>query len=447
MKTFLLKIFPRPLLSAYHLFLSWLAAFWYGHPSEELVVIGVTGTNGKSTVVNLIAQILHSSGQKVGLTSTINYGVWGEERLNTFKMTMPGRFFLQKQLRNMVAAGCRYAIIESTSEGVLQHRHRHIHYDCMVFTNLAPEHLERHGGFENYKKAKLEYFRKLAVSPHKILSGKRIDKVIVANGADKHSADFLDFSVDKKITFSASRDFARRPGPDDFLAENVQLRSEGTSFNLQGQAFKLPLLGAFNLENALAAIATVAAFGVDFASSARALSHIRSIPGRLENIDCGQNFSVIVDYAPEPNALAATYQALRLLPRKRLIHILGSTGGGRDTARRAVLGEMAGKTADIVIVTNEDPYDDGPMAIISDVARGAEKAGKQLGSNLFKILDRQDAIKKALALAGVGDMVLITGKGSEQAMVVSRNKKIPWDDRAVVREELIRLKKSGSSPS
>ena len=404
MISLLRKLVPKPILSFYHLALAKTAAFWYGNPSEKLIVIGVTGTNGKSTTVNMIASILQEAGYKVGLTSTINFRIAGQEKLNDLKMTMPGRFWLQRQLARMMAAGCRFAVIESSSEGIAQHRHVGIHYDAMVFTRLRPEHLERHGGFENYKQAKLEYFRHLERLPRKV----DVPKVIVVNAEDEHSKDFLNFKVDQKITFSASD------------AADLHLK----------------LAGKFNLLNAAAAIAVTTAYGVARDVAKAALEKIEIIPGRVEYVREGQPFEVMVDYAPEPNSLSALYETLAAIAKKRLIHVLGSTGGGRDRSRREVLGRMAGKTADIVVVTNEDPYDDDPQEIIDDVAKGALEAGKILGRNLFKILDRRAAIHKALTLAQPGDLVLLTGKGAEQAMVVAGGKKIKWDEREVVREEL-----------
>lgn len=439
---FFKSLIPAPLISAYHLFLSWLAAVWYGHPSRELRVIGVTGTNGKSTVVNLTAQILRAAGFKVGFTSTVSFDIAGRQRLNPLKMTMPGRFFLQKMLRAMADAGCDYAIIESTSEGILQHRQRHIRYDCMVFTNLAPEHLERHGGLENYTRAKLEYFRYLESLPPKILGASAVPKVIVVNLDDKQALRFLDFRVARKLGFTR-RDLppetASFPQVEILRGSREKLSASGTGFSVEGVEFTTPFIGDFNIENCLAAIACAKGQGVDLEVASRSLASAEAVPGRLESISEGQEFIVVVDYAPEPNALAATYEALKLLPKTELIHILGSTGGGRDRARRAVLGEMAGTHASTVIVTNEDPYDDDPQTIIDDVASGALKAGKRLGRDLHKIIDRREAIKKALSLARPESLVLITGKGAEQAIVAGNGRKIPWDDRTVARQELKKL--------
>lgn len=439
-KEWLKKFIPQSWLSAYHLALAFLAAVWYRFPSKKLIVIGVTGTNGKTTTANLIAQILETAGYRVGLSSTVKFQIGAQSQLNDLKMTMPGRFFLQRMLAQMVRAGCQYAILEVSSEGVLQHRHRFIHYDILIFTNLAPEHLERHGGFENYKNAKLEYFRLLEKLPHKIVSGERIPKVIVANAESKYAKEFLDFQVDQKYEFSFYGNY-QKIFPESIIIrpEKIELSPTFSLFEYDGILFKIPMIGPFNVENALKAIATAMSQGVSLQTCKRALSELRQIPGRQEFISLGQDFHVMIDYAPEPNSLSVLYDTIKSWPRDNLIHVLGSAGGGRDKARRRILGEIAGKMADYVIVTNEDPYDEAPQEIIDQVAAGALASGKVLEENLFKILDRREAIRKALALAGPNDLVLITGKGAEQAIVTAGNKKIPWDDREVVREELQKL--------
>jgi UDP-N-acetylmuramyl-tripeptide synthetase len=418
MKNLIKKFIPKFILSWYHLGLAHLANLIYGHPSEKLIVIGVTGTNGKSTTVNLIAKILEQAGHRVVVSSTVNFNDGKQEWLNNLKMTMPGRFFLQKLLSDGIKNGCDFAVIESSSEGILQHRQIGIHYDCVVFTNLTPEHIQAHGGFENYKQAKLEYLKLLELLPKKIIGEKTISKTIIANADDLYAKEFLNFPVDKKITYNKAD------------AKNLQIAERGIEFTFKNVDFKLNLKGIFDVYNALAAIATTLAFGIDLKICQQALEKIPNIPGRMEVIDEGQNFRVVIDYAPEPESLRQLYATINLWPHEKIIHVLGSTGGGRDRARRKILGEIAFQNSNIIIVTNEDPYDDDPQEIIDDVAVGAP--------NALKILDRREAIAKALALAQPNDLVLITGKGSEQKMAV-KGGYIPWDDRTVVREELKKL--------
>lgn len=423
MKELIKKLAGKRLLGFYHKTLAVLANVIYGRPSEKLIVIGVTGTNGKSTTVNLIAKILEDAGYKAAFTSTVNFKVGQEERLNDLKMTMPGRFFLQKFLKQATKAGCSYAIIESSSEGVLQYRHVGIHYDVMVFTNLTPEHLETHGGFEKYKQAKLTYFRQLAHLPHKILNNQKVKKIIVVNADDPYSGEFSNFAVDQIISFGGNLRAQIR-------AENFSLSELGSSFLLNGIKFNLKLPGLFNIYNALASIAVASGLGISLETSKRALENVSGIPGRMELIEEGQPFKVLVDYAPEVESLKQMYETVKGWSHPKIIHVLGSTGGGRDKSRRAVLGQIAAANADIVIVTNEDPYNDDPQKIIDDVASGVAQA--------LKILDRREAIAKALSLASHNDLVIITGKGAEQKMAV-KGGYIPWDDRVVARQELRKL--------
>lgn len=435
------RFIPRPLLRAYHWLLALLAAAWYAWPSKRLIVIGVTGTNGKTTVVNLIARLLEEAGEKVGLTSTVNFRIDGEDVLNDLKMTMPGRFFLQKMLHRMVEAGCRYAVIETSSQGLDQYRHLGIEYDVAVFTNLTPEHLEAHGGFENYKNAKLKLFRHLARHKRKTfpLRGD-VKTVAVVNLESAYAWDFLDVPADKKYGFLAEG--SEKPAGNVtwpmavVKGLKVDLKPESSSFVVRDVRFDLKMPGRYNVLNALAAIAVGLSQGLPLEVMARGLAKVANVPGRFEKIEEGQDFTVIVDYAPEPESLRQAYAAVLRLPHTRIIHVLGSAGGGRDVARRPILGKLAGEKADVVIITNEDPYDDDPRLIIEQVAAGAIEAGKKEGRTLFKIDDRREAIAKAIASAAAGDVILLTGKGAEQAIVGRGGKLHPWDERKVARELL-----------
>ncbi len=430
---------PKPLLQAYHFALAYLAAAWYAWPSRRMIVIGVTGTNGKTTVVNMIARILEEAGEKVGLTSTVNFRVAGEEIVNAMKMTMPGRFFLQKMLHRMAEAGCRYAVIETSSQGLDQFRHFGIEYDVVVFTNLTPEHIEAHDGFENYKRAKLKLFHQLMRHRRKSLPMRGdVKKVAIANLESEYAKEFLEPPADKKYGFLA--DGAAQPAglaawPMAIVkGVNVGLHPDTSVFTVRDTRFDVKMPGRYNVLNALAAVSVGLSQGVALEVMARALAKVTGVPGRFERIDEGQDFTVIVDYAPEPESLRQLYSAIERLPHRRILHVLGSAGGGRDVARRPILGRLAGGTADVVIVTNEDPYDDDPQAIIDQVAAGAREAGKKEGETLFRIADRREAIMKAVDLARSGDVVLLTGKGAEQAIVGRGGKLRPWDERQAARE-------------
>jgi len=429
-KQLIKSITPGFALSWYHLTLAMLANFYYRRPSERLIVIGVTGTNGKSTTVNLIAKIFDEAGIKSCATSTVNFKMGDQDRLNDRKMTMPGRFFIQKFLAQAVNEDCRVAIIESSSEGVLQYRHFGNHYDGMVFTNLTPEHIEAHGGFENYKNAKLTYFKQLERLPKKILDGREVKKVIAINVDDQYANDFNKFKVDKTITYGTKN--------ADITGSELVASPQGINFKINGQSISLKLKGKFDFYNSLAAVAITSGFGVSLETAIKALEKIENVPGRMEILQTNP-FTVIVDYAPEPESLRQLYSTIQSWPKNKIIHLLGSTGGGRDVGRRKILGNLAGKNADIVIVTNEDPYDDDPQQIIHDVADGAVEVGKVIKESLFREPDRRKAIAKAFSLAQAGDLVLLTGKGSEQKMAV-KGGYIDWDDRKVAKEELQKMK-------
>lgn len=472
MISFIKKLIPVKLFKKiqplYHYLMAATAAFWYRYPSRNLIVIGVTGTAGKTSTVYLIAKMLESAGYNVGYTSTAMFDDGKREWLNDKKMTMPGRFFVQKILRRMVANRCQYAIVETTSEGIKQFRHQFINYDVLVFTGLYPEHLESHGGFQKYKEAKGLLFSHLKkcqpkyVDDHKVVSHpktalKKLDytkvkKTVVINGDDEHAPYFLSFWSEEQLIYTTDQNFnldsfMERGGEDKILKNsqvyqfgNIITSSEGTVFDFNNEIINLKLLGNFNAFNAVNAALVGFSQGLSFEQVKGGLESVTCLSGKMETIDLGQDFKIIVDYSFEPRAMKKMYQVVDVLPKNKVIHLLGSCGGGRDQDRRPILGKIAGEKADFVIVTNEDPYDEDPELIISQVAAGAEAAGKQLGVNLFKISDRREAIARSLELARAGDLVLITGKGAEQYICLANGKKVPWDDRRIVREELAKIK-------
>ncbi len=426
MKTLIRSLVPEPILNLYHRALAHMAAIWYRHPSRALIVVGVTGTNGKSSTVQFIGRLLEHAGYRVGWTTTASFKVAEHEWVNDQKMTMLGRFQTQKRLREMVSAGCTHAIIETSSQGILQSRHIGIDYKMAVFTNLTPEHIEAHGGFEAYKLAKGKLF---AVAT---------DSIIV-NLNDEHANYFLSFEALNYGGFAIENvgELATQLTLPPVIGKKVRYESGCTTFEWNEHVVHFKPAGRFNLENALAAASAVRALGLSQELVVDGIEQLQSVPGRFERIEEGQPFDVIVDYAYEPAGLGAVYEALELIQTDgRLIHVVGSAGGGRDVARREILGKMSAEHDDIVIVTNEDPYDEDPWQIIHHVAEGAALAGKQDGVDLLRILDRQEAIDRAIDLAHPGDIVLITGKGSEPVMAVEQGKKVPWDDRVAARKAL-----------
>ncbi len=406
-------------MKAYHFSWSFFSAVATGFPGKEIEVIGVTGTNGKSTTVKLITEILKASGKSVAVISSIDFEVAGEKRKNLMKMTMPGRGFIHKFLREAVEKGCDVAVLEVTSEGIEQFRHKFLDFNIAVITNLAPEHIESHGGFENYKNAKGKFFRE-------------VENVHVLNFDDKHVDFFRSFEANKKYGYGLEEggDFDELLKPTSFEAD-----SEKVTFELDGKDFELKMPGKFNIYNALAALAVSREMNIESRVVKKAFSKIEGIPGRMEKV-IDEDFTVFVDYAFTPNALEEVYLSVKeKMNPKRMIVVLGACGGGRDKWKRPVLGEIADKFADEIIVTNEDPYDEDPQEIIDQVAKGTK-------GRAIKILDRREAINKAINLADKGDVVVITGKGSESWIQVKNGKKIAWDDRGVVREEYKKIQKN-----
>ncbi len=410
------KILPPQLISYYHKLLAILANVIYFFPSRKMIVIGVTGTKGKSTTANMIWQILNQAGFKTGLITTANFCINDKEWINNTKMTMPGRLQLQKLLRRMVKAGCQYAIVETSSEGIKQFRHWGIKYQIAVFTNLSPEHIEAHGSFENYRAAKGELF--------KSLRGLRIS---ILNKDDTNFSYYKNIPASLYIYYGLQEEA-------DYFPTNLQPTADGFQFAVKGHLFNLNLPGIFNVYNAMAAIATAKALQIKWQDIIKGLQDFKYMPGRMEKIISRKGFVVYVDYAHTPESLELVYKTLQ--PKaKRLIAVLGSCGGGRDKAKRPILGKLAASYAQVVIITNEDPYDEDPNVIIEDVFAGTMSFPSV---EVYKIEDRRQAIKQAVRIAEVGDIVVITGKGSEQAIVTKKGK-IPWDDRTVVRECLEEL--------
>ena len=422
-------------------FLFAIASYWfYGRPARNLIVVGVTGTKGKSTTCRFIASVLEAGGYKVGLLSTVEFQIGEKRWLNSRKMTMLGRGEIQKMLRDMVKAGCQYVVVETSSEGILQYRHYGLLYDIAVFTNLGTEHSERHGGFENLRADKGKMFKALTKHQPKVINGKKIPRIIIANADDSNAPYYLNFSADEKWEYSLKSKFVSLSGQKNFAVSNIQNNEQGSVFEIAGTQFQIHLVGEFNIPNALAAIAVGSSQGITPDKIAAGLESVTVLAGRMEFIDEGQPFKVVVDYAHEPMSLTALFTTLRQLagPRGKSIAIVGSDGGGRDKGKRGKMGEVAGQLTDIVIVTDVNCFDEDPKEIAEMLAVGARGAGKKDNENVFIEVDRRKAIEKAFALARAGDVVAITAKGTEPCIIVANGKKIPWDDREVARELLTR---------
>lgn len=411
MKSFIRSLTPTPLLRGYHLLLATLGALVYRFPSRKLTVIAVTGTKGKSSVVELTAALLREAGLKTASASTIRFVVGAEEERNLYKMTLPGRFFLQRFLRRAVDAGCTHAVVELTSEGAVQHRHKWVELNALIFTNLAPEHIESHGSYEAYAAAKLSLMHALERSPKR-------PRIIVANADDAYGAKFLEAEVEKRAPYSLKD------------AEPYTTDDRSVRFVWRGEVFSVPLPGRFNLYNCLAALSLGEAMGIQTTVMKRALERVSRIAGRAERIEAGQPFDVIVDYAHTMESLQALYETFG---SKRIIAVIGATGGGRDASKRAARGALAEQHAALTFITNEDPYDEEPQKIIRELAAGFSHKKPQL------FPDRRAAIREALKAAHEGDAVLLTGKGTDPYIMEAKGRKTPWSDAEVAREELAKL--------
>lgn len=417
MKSFVKKMTPRFVLNAYYTFWAYAGVVVYRNPSARVAVIGVTGTNGKTSVVHIASTLLEESGLKVGSISSLRFKIREKEWTNEFKMTMPGRMHIQKFLRACVDGGCDVVLMEVTSEGVRQKRHKGITFDTAAFTNLTPEHIESHGSFEKYKKAKGEFF----ATPH---------RVSVVNADDPQADYFADFPSERAILYSASG----MDMPAECLdAKEVSVGPSGISFTIDGQKFAAPLLGAFNVSNALAAIGICMGQGIAMADIACAFSRVKGVPGRAEIVM--KEPTVVVDYAHTPDGLQKIYDMVESVRENagKKICILGSAGGGRDKWKRPEMGAIADAFCDEIILTNEDPYDEDPDDIVAQVASGITS------KSVRTIMDRREAVAEGLKNATRQDIVVVTGKGAEPWMVVAGGHKVPWDDRAVVREEWAKI--------
>ena len=404
---------PSPMLSAYHFLWAWFASLVFFMPSRRIMLIGVTGTKGKTSTTELLSAIFEEAGHKTAVLNSLRTKLDTKTKPNTLRMSMPGRFGIQHFLARAIDHDCKVAIIEMTSEGAAQFRHRFLHMDCLVFTNLSPEHIDSHGSLEQYIAAKLSLGEQLGRS-------KKSRKIIVANADDALGGRFLSLASDEGIPFSLKQ------------VEPYHADATGGTFHLGETEVRISLPGIFSLYNALAAAMTARAFDIQEEVIARGLARVKEIKGRAQAIHEGQEFDVIVDYAHTPDSLIALYDAYK---GKRLICVLGGTGGGRDLWKRSAMGAIADERCSEVILTTEDPYDEDPHSIAEMIAQNMKKKPTIT-------IDRRNAIREALTHAQTGDAVLITGKGSEPSIHMARGHDMRWSDEDVVREELKALMSS-----
>lgn len=435
------------------------AAIQAGHPGKKLTCIGVTGTKGKSTTTHLISSILQAAGQKVGHISTVEFMINGEVEVNdTNKTNLPPRQ-LQGLLKQMVEAGCRYAVLEVSSHGIHQQRLFGIPFKVAVVTNMQHDHLDYHGTFEEYRNQKIRLFTLPSIT------------TAIVNGDDASAQHFLEATTapERIVYTTSSTPPAATKDATVVSATHISLNPSGASFKLvtdtESTTIKLRLSGLFNIYNALAAASVGIALNLKLGTIKQGLENVAGIPGRMEVIETDRGFSLIVDYAHTPDSLEAIYQTLRPVVRGKLIAVFGATGD-RDRTKRPIMGAIAARYADYVIITDEEPYTEDPEAIINEVAAGVPRgrslfAGRKTtarprremkvkdvhqflkrdhatdGENewWWRISDRRDAIKKAISLAGFDDVIVVTGMGAQNYKIVGK-KRVPWNDREVIEELL-----------
>ncbi len=403
----------RAILSPYHYLWAFGSALYYRFPARKLTVIAVTGTKGKSSVAEMLFNVLTAAGHKTALAGTIRFAIGEESRPNLYKMTLPGRGFIQELLAEAVEKGCTHAVVEITSEAALQHRHLFLDLNALIFTNLEPEHIESHGSIEKYFAAKMKIGEALVHSPKR-------PRAIIANAESEYGKRFLKIPVEAALPYA----FAD--------AQESDVRDNGVAFTYDGVRYVLSQPGRFSVMNALAVIRTALWLGEDSLLIKSALKDIQRIAGRAERIEEGQDFAVVVDYAHTPGSLTALYEAFK---EKRKVCILGNTGGGRDRWKRPLMGSIAEKYCDEIILTNEDPYDEDPRAILDEMAAGIKNKKPQI------IMDRREAMRTAMQAARPGDAVLITGKGTDPFIMGPRGTKQVWSDAQVAREELKKMQR------
>jgi UDP-N-acetylmuramoyl-L-alanyl-D-glutamate--2,6-diaminopimelate ligase len=407
------------------------AAAFCGEPAHKLGVIGVTGTDGKTTTVHLIAHLLESAGRPAGFMSSVAFSAPGrsETVLNDSHMTTLEAPEVQEHLAAMVEAGMRYAVIEASSHGLALHRVDECAFDVAVFTTLSRDHLDFHGTLEEYREAKGRLFRMLDESP-----AKDVPKAAVLNADDPASAYFQSLTGAPTVTYAVD-------APADVRAESIEAQGFAGGFRLVTPAgsaeASVKLAGRYNVYNCLAAAAVGLSQGLSLDEVVRALGTFPGVPGRLERIEAGQPFRVVVDIASTPQALRRVLEVLRLVTEGRLWAVFGCAGE-RDPARRDGMGRVAGELADFTVLTNEDPRREDPDAIIEAIAAGLRQAGRREERDFVRVPDRREALRFAFQRARAGDTVLLAGKGTEQSIVIGREH-LRWDEARVARELLEKL--------
>lgn len=409
----------------YHKISAVLAAIMYRFPSEKLQVIGVTGTSGKSTTVEMIHFLLQNTGHECGAIGTIQFHIGSKVIPNTTLRTTLSPWKTQKMLRQMVRSNCDSVVLEVSSHALDQNRVWGVNFDTAVLTNIFDgEHLDYHETFTDYLRTKMRLFQNLNTSKRK----PGIPKQMVLNNDDENISLFADEVADRTWTFALKESADIRPEKIKFFSDHTEFFLRAPNFESEMSA---RIVGRHNLENLMTALAVAKATNVSLDDAKRAVSKFISIPGRLESIDVGQKFSAIVDFSYKPSALRAVLSALRPITSGRIITVWGGAGG-RTASNWGEAAQIIAELADEFVLTTDDPYKDNPKKIAQ---HARQYVGREEGDRFFEIEDRYEAIRYALYTAQKGDTVLVAGRGHEQAQTIGKQV-IPFDDRVIVREIL-----------
>lgn len=423
--------YDNPIRLLWHRIKGVTAAIRYGFPGKRMVVIGVTGTNGKTTTTHMLEHILHSAGKKVAMISTSDFSINGKKKPNLSKKTTMSPFKTQKFLSNCVKKKVDYVVIEASSHALHQSRLWGIPFSISVITNITHEHLDYHGTLEKYAEAKKILFKNVS----KNCQRKEVEavaniphvKAFILNMADQFYDKFKEVHCPVNIAYGLDQ--------GDLQATNISYSKYGSHFAMKYQnntvGVQLPLAGGFNVENALAATGAALACKLSLEEIKNGLNSFEGVGGRMERIKSPKGFEIVVDFALTPDALDKLYKVLKETTTGRIIGLIGSCGD-RDKEKRPVMGEIVTSYCDLTIVTDEEPYSEDPMAIMQAVLEGAKKV-KKMGEGLELIEDRYSALEYAVKQAEEGDVIVITGMGSFQTRTMNEGP-MPWDEREVVRE-------------
>jgi len=444
---FIKNLIPQSIKNIYHLAQAIVANVWCGFPSRKLKVIGITGTNGKTTTVQMITRILEESGKKVAMASTINFSINGKEEKKLSHFTTESSFAVQKFIKRAVKAGCEYLVLETSSHSLDQYRVWGVKYDTAVITNVTREHLDYHRTMEKYRDAKKMLFANVAKN----------NGTIVVNLDMEKPQEYLAYAKGKAYGYTCHPELAcpvanatgvsgsgfriesgmTKEDIQIVKTENVELGIDFSKFKIHNLEFTLNIPGIFNVENALAATCVGLSEGISLETIKEALAKIKGVPGRLETVENDLGAHILVDYAVTPDSLEKLYSFLisTKKPGSKIIAVFGSCGE-RDRGKRPIMGKIVSQFADNIILTNEEPYHEDPQAIIDEIAAGIQN--KKEGETFWKIIDRRQAIAKALQMVSAEDIIVVTGMGAQESMIVG-DKKIPWNDRRVIKEELAKL--------